>query len=86
MNGQLEAAIASMGLVSLLILARLVPYPELAFVLQMMSAGGALGLAVAFARYRSDPTADRWRTIAEFSLGGLTVGVFLVLLDALSLM
>ncbi|MGH2990245.1 MAG: hypothetical protein ACRDMA_10350 [Solirubrobacterales bacterium] len=79
MDGQIEAAAAALGLVSLLIVARLNPDPELGVVLQAMGAGGAIGLLVAFVRHRDDPDADRRRTVTGFSLLGLAAGTLLVL-------
>lgn len=79
MDGHTEAATAALGLVSLLIVARLSPNPELGVVLQAMAAGGAIGLLVAFVRHRDDPHADRWRTVTGFSLVGLAAGTLLVL-------
>ena len=79
MDGQIEAAAAALGLVSLLVVARLSPNPEVGVLLQAMAAGSAVGLLVAYVRHRDDPDADRWRTVTGFSLVGLAGGVVLVL-------
>ncbi|MGH2992791.1 MAG: hypothetical protein ACRDL1_04565 [Solirubrobacterales bacterium] len=83
MDEHLEPAVAAMGLVMLLIVARLSPNPEVGVALQAMGAGGAFGLLVAYLRHRDDPDADRWRTVTGFSLVGLAVGLVLVLSERL---
>jgi hypothetical protein len=84
-NHPLEALAAAIGLLAVSIIARVNPNPELGFVLQTLGAGGAVGLVVAYWRYRDDPEGDRWRTLAEFSVLGLLIGVALVAADAVGL-
>lgn len=78
-----EAMVAVVGLVVLLILAGLSPNPEIGVVLQAGGVGGAVGLLVAWARHRDEADADRWRTVAAFSLIGLAAGAILVLAEQL---
>ncbi|MGH2923728.1 MAG: hypothetical protein ACRDKH_06850 [Solirubrobacterales bacterium] len=80
-----EALAAAAGLVAVSVIARVNPTPELGFVLQTLGAGGALGLVVAYLRYRDDPEGDRWRTVAEFSVLGLLTGVLVVIADLVGL-
>ena len=76
-----EAIAAAIGLLAVSVIARVNPSPELAFILQTLGAGGALGLVVAYWRFRDDPEGDRWRTVAEFSVLGLAIGVLVVVAD-----
>ncbi len=80
-----EALLAALALLVVTVVARVNPSPELGFVLQMFGAGGALGLVVAYLRYRDDPEGDRWRTVAEFSALGLTAGLLAVAADLIGL-
>jgi hypothetical protein len=80
-NHPVEALAAAAGLVAVTIIARVNPSPELGFVLQTLGAGGALGLVVAYLRFKDDPEGDRWRTVAEFSVLGLLTGVLVILAD-----
>lgn len=77
----MEALAAAACLVAVTIVARVNPSPELGFVLQTLGAGGAIGLIVAYLRFRDDPEGDRWRTVAEFSVLGLVTGVLVVVAD-----
>lgn len=80
-----ESLLAAVALFSLIVVARINPSAELGFILQTFGAGGALGLVVAYARFRNDPEGDRWRTVAQFSVLGLLFGVLAVAADALGL-
>jgi hypothetical protein len=79
MDEQVQATVAAIGFVMLLILAGLSPSPEIGVVLQAGGVGGAFGVLVAYLRHRDDPEADRWRTVTGFSLLGLAGGLLLVL-------
>jgi hypothetical protein len=85
-NHPIEALVAALGLLAVSVIARVNPSPELGFVLQTLGAGGAVGLVVAYWRFRDDPEGDRWRTVAEFSVLGLVIGVALVIADAVGLL
>lgn len=80
-----EALAAALCLLTVSIIARVNPSPELGFILQTLGAGGALGLVVAYWRFKDDPEGDRWRTVAEFSVLGLLIGVTVVVADVLGL-
>jgi hypothetical protein len=79
MDEQVQATVAAIGFVMLLILAGLSPSPEIGVVLQAGGVGGAFGVLVAYLRHRDDPEADRWRTVTGFSLLGIAGGLLLVL-------
>lgn len=80
----MEAALGVLGMLALVLIARFTPNAEIGFVLQMMGSGGAIGLLVAYAKHRNDPSADRWRTVTLLTLVGLGVGLALVTIDHLS--
>ena len=85
-NHPIESLAAAVGLLAVSVIARVNPSPEIGFVLQTLGAGGALGLVVAYWRFRDDPEGDRWRTVAEFSVLGLIIGVALVIADVAGLL
>lgn len=84
-NHPVEAFVAALGLIAVTVISRVGPNPEVGFVLQTLGAGGALGLVVAYLRFRDDPEGDRWRTVAEFSVLGLLTGVAVVAADLFGL-
>lgn len=57
--------------------------PEIAFVLEAVGLGGVLGLMVAYRRFRNGTDEERWKPVAQFSLGGFVVGVTVVVIDLL---
>ena len=63
--------------------AALAPIPELAFALQLASAGGAVGASVALRakRYRAD--VDTWRITTAWATLGLVVGLLVAAAGAL---
>lgn len=81
----IEALAAALALIAVTVISRVGPNPEVGFVLQTLGAGAAVGLVVAYLRYRDDPEGDRWRTVAEFSVLGLLTGVAVVLADSVGL-
>ena len=60
------------------------PVPELAFILQTVGFGGAIGLAVAYRARRRNYTLDTWVITARWSLLGLAAGVVIVAIDAIT--